>query len=601
MDPHTASTDAPAAPEGSGSPRSRTPGGPIANLDRMPPPHLPPPERVEVDGAPKPGIRRHIGWLFWVGVAIAPLAALLLVIGNGVGPLRAAAVLAVLSVVIIGLSVVLRDDAAMVKDDVEDQLRTEVDRLRADIDSLRRGVEVSVHRELERVHRELETTRRDSVLRAESTRVNHNRLTSALPAAEDDIADDRRRAGGNGRGRTERSVRAITARAESVPVPFEGQPGYDWFATAEGESSSDRQEPIRYQTATYGTSRSNGGNWPQRGAEPDAAGADDGSRSPRRRRGNRYGGSEAITKPVGTEYGSSRRYAHSTEPASDQAASTTYEGGVYEATSYEASSYREHEADDPSDRRRGGRRRAAHEPTPSYELIDYDEAPPVYTGQRMDDGVYRGSRAATGNDDRPLVEEEVADAGIIDYSEYWSGSASPSEARRDEAGTRPDDYRRGADPTSEWPSRQDDGDPGWDTGSHRYNRDDPQVITGAITGDIFDIPYTVGGQALTEPGFGSGNGFGSSAGFGSGNGFLTSERNWDDPAAPAYDPWPASADTPLADPAVEFELPSLEHLPPVGDAEAMPASDAPASGAGGRHASHASVDDYPESSRYRSW
>jgi hypothetical protein len=149
----------------------------------MPPPQLP---SGTGRGKPDParnGVRRALPWLFWLGIGLAPVAGILLVLGNQVGPLRAAAVVAVLSAVAIGLSVVLRDDAAMVKDDVEDQLRTEVDRLRSDLDTLRRGVEVSVHRELERVRGEIEVARHDTVLRAESTRIN--RLTGQLPPGEE--------------------------------------------------------------------------------------------------------------------------------------------------------------------------------------------------------------------------------------------------------------------------------------------------------------------------------------------------------------------------------------------------------------------------------
>ncbi|WDZ85695.1 hypothetical protein [Micromonospora cathayae] len=67
--------------------------------------------------------------LFWVGVALAVIAALLLLVADGNGTLRVAAVLALGSVVAIGLSVALRpDDGAAVR-----QLYDEVDELRAEI------------------------------------------------------------------------------------------------------------------------------------------------------------------------------------------------------------------------------------------------------------------------------------------------------------------------------------------------------------------------------------------------------------------------------------------------------------------------------------
>ncbi|MEU9509485.1 hypothetical protein AB0D32_24760 [Micromonospora sp. NPDC048170] len=50
--------------------------------------------------------------LFWAGVALAPVAALILLVADGNGPLRFAAVLAILAVVLIGLSIALRADGA---------------------------------------------------------------------------------------------------------------------------------------------------------------------------------------------------------------------------------------------------------------------------------------------------------------------------------------------------------------------------------------------------------------------------------------------------------------------------------------------------------
>ncbi|MGB2569365.1 hypothetical protein ACPFP2_13060 [Micromonospora citrea] len=49
--------------------------------------------------------------LFWIGVAIAPIAALILLVADGNGPLRFAAVLAIVAVVLIGLSIALRNDS----------------------------------------------------------------------------------------------------------------------------------------------------------------------------------------------------------------------------------------------------------------------------------------------------------------------------------------------------------------------------------------------------------------------------------------------------------------------------------------------------------
>jgi hypothetical protein len=71
--------------------------------------------------------------LFWVGVGLAPVAALLLLLGQGSGPLRIGAVLATLAVVLIGLSITLRGDAETVRQNVEETLFEEIDELRGDL------------------------------------------------------------------------------------------------------------------------------------------------------------------------------------------------------------------------------------------------------------------------------------------------------------------------------------------------------------------------------------------------------------------------------------------------------------------------------------
>ncbi|WP_431974874.1 hypothetical protein [Micromonospora haikouensis] len=66
--------------------------------------------------------------LFWIGVALAPVAALILLVADGNGPLRFAAVLAIVAVVLIGLSIALRADGDGGHDETE-ELRDEIDRL----------------------------------------------------------------------------------------------------------------------------------------------------------------------------------------------------------------------------------------------------------------------------------------------------------------------------------------------------------------------------------------------------------------------------------------------------------------------------------------
>jgi len=91
--------------------------------------------------------RRLWTWAFWLGVGLAPIAALLLVVAQGAGPLRAAAVLAVLGVVFVGMSVAFREDPGDVRDELTERLRDEVDRLRRDLEGVRQAADRSLHGE----------------------------------------------------------------------------------------------------------------------------------------------------------------------------------------------------------------------------------------------------------------------------------------------------------------------------------------------------------------------------------------------------------------------------------------------------------------------
>jgi|GEM_PF-7051070 len=123
-----------------------------------------------VDDDPAPSRRnRWLSWLFWAGTALAPIAALLLVMGQGVNPLRAAAALAILGVVCIGLSVTLRDSSSAAHAELAEDLQREVNEVRSELETLRRGVQLTVNRELGRVRGELEAAQQ--VLRTEATRL----------------------------------------------------------------------------------------------------------------------------------------------------------------------------------------------------------------------------------------------------------------------------------------------------------------------------------------------------------------------------------------------------------------------------------------------
>ncbi len=72
-------------------------------------------------------------WVFWVGVVVAAVAALLLLLGKDSMQLRMAGVLAVLSVIVIGVSLSVRRESATVRAEVEEMLLDELDSLHDDV------------------------------------------------------------------------------------------------------------------------------------------------------------------------------------------------------------------------------------------------------------------------------------------------------------------------------------------------------------------------------------------------------------------------------------------------------------------------------------
>jgi len=101
-----------------------------------------------------------LGLLFWAGAGIAPLAAILLLIAQSNGMLRIAAVLALLSVALIGVSVALRGDPETVRRDLEEAIFEEIDGLhkdvRADIATAARATHQAFGEKLQRLQAQVE-------------------------------------------------------------------------------------------------------------------------------------------------------------------------------------------------------------------------------------------------------------------------------------------------------------------------------------------------------------------------------------------------------------------------------------------------------------
>lgn len=71
--------------------------------------------------------------LFWVGVALAPIAALMLLISSGTGGLKGALGVVIISVILIGVSIIMRRDGEGLRTELEETVFDEIDALRADV------------------------------------------------------------------------------------------------------------------------------------------------------------------------------------------------------------------------------------------------------------------------------------------------------------------------------------------------------------------------------------------------------------------------------------------------------------------------------------
>ena len=88
------------------------------------------------DQDPVPGhSERLLRGLIWAGVVLAPMAAIVVLLGSSTGSVRFAVLLVVISVVLIGTSVLLRNDPRLYRRDVENRVAEEVTSLRRELRS----------------------------------------------------------------------------------------------------------------------------------------------------------------------------------------------------------------------------------------------------------------------------------------------------------------------------------------------------------------------------------------------------------------------------------------------------------------------------------
>ena len=145
------------------------------------------------------------GILFWVGIGLAPVAALLLLVAEGDGLLRIVAVLAVLAVVLIGLSITLRGDNETIRLAMHKTLLEEIDMLRED-------------------------------LRNDIARAAHSAVGERLQVVQDDVAALRHQlAAGRGEAWAAGAPPADSSRGDAPDGSRAGDSAHDAYAPAADE------------------------------------------------------------------------------------------------------------------------------------------------------------------------------------------------------------------------------------------------------------------------------------------------------------------------------------------------------------------------------
>ncbi|MFI7603640.1 hypothetical protein ACIBTV_00770 [Micromonospora sp. NPDC049366] len=409
--------------------------------------------------------------LFWSGVGLAPLAALILLIADGNGPLRFAAVLAIVAVVLIGLSIALRPggDGGQAREELLDEL-----------DQLRQELRGEIVAAAQRGNQAL-----DQAQRAQEAIVAVRRRLDATGAA---LAGTEEPAGA-GRARV-----PVAEPAEDVPqgrgraaAPEDVAPRRGRADWADDEDTGRRVQPGRYAAdrspaGQYGTARPPAGEY---GAERSSAGGYGAERSP----AGGYGGGDRPAPAQSGTYGGAAQPGAYGAPA---------QPGVYGAAARPA----EHEAR-PEPGHRGGvvRHTETVHVTTRHTIVDGGPAEPV--GGRYGGG-YSGSWSPTSEDRQWTAghqdEPSWSGPGAGPEERSWSGYAGSDERvrpgderqwagqprRRDEVdweGQRDDrawDGRRderawsGSDDQPSWTDQAGAGEAGWAGPVERGGQDRPQ-------------------------------------------------------------------------------------------------------------------------------
>jgi len=155
---------------------------------------------------------------FWVGMGLAPLAALLLLMSQGAGAVKIAAVLAIIAVICIGLSLVLRRDADTIRVELEEAMLDELDTMRDEVSASTRAS----HRALTERIRQLQQT-------VENLRGQLDAQVGVIPAISHGHAAGMQTRGPGGPGLVRHTETVVTTRSTIVDddhdQPGRGAPG----------------------------------------------------------------------------------------------------------------------------------------------------------------------------------------------------------------------------------------------------------------------------------------------------------------------------------------------------------------------------------------
>ncbi|MEV4768571.1 hypothetical protein [Micromonospora humida] len=207
--------------------------------------------------------------LFWIGVAFAPIAALILLFADGNGPLRFAAVLAITAVVLIGLSIALRADGGVRASD--ESVLDELEQLRRE---LRSEIVAAAQRGNQALDQSQRAEEQVTALRRRLDSAAELAAAVAAPPAEDSVA-------GAGRARVPAAEPAPEAPVGRRRAAVE-EPASDWnhpeasepVVAGRGRVPSDREaaEPTGRRYAPERPTTGQAGVYGAAGREPRGGG-----------------------------------------------------------------------------------------------------------------------------------------------------------------------------------------------------------------------------------------------------------------------------------------------------------------------------------------